>query len=101
MPLLHRHARRAHRIASDGDIDPNEPASTRPELRAVRDFLATLTRTPDDADASGVAGLPEDAVLEALRAGVRTVRRDPAVLARFPQAEPQGDGPEIGLLGRC
>lgn len=55
------------RIASHGGIDPDDPASTRPELRAVRDFLATLTRTPDDADASGTAGLPEHAVLEALR----------------------------------
>jgi hypothetical protein len=48
------------RIASDGDIDPNDPASTRPELRAVRDFLAA----PDGA--GGAAGLPEHAVLEAL-----------------------------------
>jgi hypothetical protein len=39
----------------------------RPELRAVRDFLSTLTRTPDRADATGIAGLPEHAVLEALR----------------------------------
>src|SRR4029077_17708981 len=55
------------RIASQGDIDPDNPASARPELRAVCDFLATLTRTPDRADATGVAGLPEHAVLEALR----------------------------------
>jgi alkylhydroperoxidase family enzyme len=52
------------RIASDGDIDPNDPASTRPELRAVRDFLASLARTPDGA--VGVAGLPEHAVVGAL-----------------------------------
>lgn len=51
------------RIASDGDMDPDDPASARPELRAVRDFLATLTRTPDHSDAGGVAGLPEHAVL--------------------------------------
>lgn len=55
------------RIASHGDIDPENPASARPELRAVRDFLATLTLAPDHADATGVAGLPEHAVLEALR----------------------------------
>jgi alkylhydroperoxidase family enzyme len=55
------------RIASDGDIDPNDPASTRPEVLAVREFLATLTPTPDDADAGGGVGLPDQAVLEALR----------------------------------
>jgi AhpD family alkylhydroperoxidase len=49
------------RIAGNGDIDPDDPASVRPELRAVRDFL---TRTPDRPDATG---LPEHAVLEALR----------------------------------
>jgi alkylhydroperoxidase family enzyme len=55
------------RIASDGDIDPNDPASTRPEVLAVREFVATLTPTPDDADAGGGVGLPDQAVLEALR----------------------------------
>jgi AhpD family alkylhydroperoxidase len=55
------------RIAGHGEIDPDDPASVRPELRAVRDFLAAVTRTPDRADATGVAGLPEQAVLEALR----------------------------------
>jgi AhpD family alkylhydroperoxidase len=55
------------RIAGHGDIDPDDPTSMRPELRAVRDFLSTLTRTPDRADATGIAGLPEHAVLEALR----------------------------------
>jgi AhpD family alkylhydroperoxidase len=55
------------RIAGHGDIDPDDPASVRPELRAVRDFLATVTCTPDRADATGVDGLPEHAVLEALR----------------------------------
>jgi AhpD family alkylhydroperoxidase len=55
------------RIAGHGDIDPDDPASVRPELRAVRDFLATVTRTPDRADATGVADLPGHAVLEALR----------------------------------
>jgi alkylhydroperoxidase family enzyme len=55
------------RIASQGVIDPNDPASTRPELRAVGDFLATLSRTPDVADAGRAPGLPEEAVREALR----------------------------------
>jgi AhpD family alkylhydroperoxidase len=54
------------RIAGEGEIDPDDPASARPELRAARDFLAIVTRTPDRADATGVAGLPEQAVLEAL-----------------------------------
>jgi AhpD family alkylhydroperoxidase len=55
------------RIAGHGDIDPDDPASVRPELRAVRDFLATVTCAPERVDATGVAGLPEQAVLEALR----------------------------------
>lgn len=55
------------RIASHGEIDPDDPTSARPELHAVRDFLTTLTPTPDRPDATRVAGLPEHAVLEALR----------------------------------
>jgi AhpD family alkylhydroperoxidase len=55
------------RVAGHGDIDPDDPASVRPELRAVGNFLATVTRTPDRADTTGLAGLPEPAVLEALR----------------------------------
>lgn len=54
------------RIASHGDIDPDEPDSTRPELGAVRGFLTTVTLTPDRADATEVTDLPEYAVLEAL-----------------------------------
>ncbi|MGH3530668.1 MAG: hypothetical protein ACRDSX_01870 [Mycobacterium sp.] len=55
------------RIAGHGEIDPDDSASARPELQAVRDFLATLTRSPDRADATGVVALPEHALLEALR----------------------------------
>ena len=58
------------RIAGHGEIDPDDPASARPELRAARDFLGTVTRTPDRADATEVAGLPEQAVLEALHVNV-------------------------------
>jgi AhpD family alkylhydroperoxidase len=58
------------RIAGNGEIDPDDPASARPELRAARDFLGTATRTPDRADATEVTGLPEQAVLEALHVGV-------------------------------
>jgi AhpD family alkylhydroperoxidase len=49
------------RIAGHGEIDPDDPASARPELAAVRAFLADVT------DATGVAGLPQQAVVEALR----------------------------------
>ncbi|KAA0115895.1 hypothetical protein [Mycolicibacterium sp. P9-22] len=52
------------RIASGGAIDPDGSTSIRPELAAVRDFLATLDGSPN---APPVAGLPEPAVLEALR----------------------------------
>lgn len=55
------------RIAGHGDIDPDNAASTRPELRAVREFLDMTTRTPDRVDATGVADLPEHALQEALR----------------------------------
>jgi AhpD family alkylhydroperoxidase len=55
------------RIAGHGDIDPEDPASTRPQLRAVREFLDMITRTPDRVDAAGIADLPEPALLEALR----------------------------------
>jgi len=49
------------RIAGQGEIDPDDPASARRELAAVRAFLADVT------DATGVAGLPQQAVVEALR----------------------------------
>jgi AhpD family alkylhydroperoxidase len=55
------------RIAGEGEIDPDDATSARPELRAVRAFLETVTLAPDRADASMVADLPEQAVLEALR----------------------------------
>ncbi|MDV7087973.1 hypothetical protein GXW84_15235 [Rhodococcus sp. IEGM 248] len=55
------------RIAGHGEIDPDHPASARPPLSAVREFLDTITRTPDRADIAGVADLPEQALLEALR----------------------------------
>jgi AhpD family alkylhydroperoxidase len=59
------------RIAGDGEIDPDDPASARPQLRAVREFLAVTNRTPDGEDVTeaiaGVADLPEQALQEALR----------------------------------
>jgi hypothetical protein len=51
------------RLAAHGEIDPDDPASARQELQAVRQFLDTITRTPGQADA---VALPEHAVLEAL-----------------------------------
>ena len=59
------------RIAGHGEIDPDDPASVRPELRAVREFLDLTTRTPDCANTTeataGVGDLPEHALQEALR----------------------------------
>jgi AhpD family alkylhydroperoxidase len=55
------------RIAGKGEIDPDDPASARPELRAVRGFLEAVTLSPDRVDATTVTHLPEQAVLEALR----------------------------------
>jgi AhpD family alkylhydroperoxidase len=55
------------RIAGHGEIDPDRPASARPPLSAVREFLDTISRTPDRADPAGVADLPEQALVEALR----------------------------------
>jgi alkylhydroperoxidase family enzyme len=51
------------RLAAHGEIDPSDPASARPELHTVRQFLDTITRTPSQAH---VVALPEHAVLEAL-----------------------------------
>jgi AhpD family alkylhydroperoxidase len=59
------------RIAGHGEIDPDDPASVRPQLRAVREFLDLTTRTPQDVNAAeatvGVADVPEHALQEALR----------------------------------
>ncbi len=54
------------RIASNGRLAADDPAP-RPELRAVREFLATVTATPDRAGADGVADLPAGAVRDALQ----------------------------------
>jgi AhpD family alkylhydroperoxidase len=50
-----------------GEIDPDDPASVRPQLRAVSEFLDAISRAPYHADAGPDADLPESAVLEALR----------------------------------
>ncbi|GAA3785426.1 carboxymuconolactone decarboxylase family protein [Streptomyces chiangmaiensis] len=58
------------RIAGHGEIDPDDPASARPQLRAVRQFLDLTSRTPDRINAgettAGVPDLPEHALQEAL-----------------------------------
>lgn len=56
------------RIAGHGEIDPDDPASARPQLRAVQEFLDVTNRTPESANiTAGVAELPEHALREALR----------------------------------
>jgi AhpD family alkylhydroperoxidase len=55
------------RIAGHGEIDPDDPAAARPELCQVREFLDTVNHTPDHVDIAGIASLPEQAVLDALR----------------------------------
>jgi AhpD family alkylhydroperoxidase len=54
------------RLAGQGEIDPDDAVSTRPQLRAVRAFLDT-TQTPGQVDVDGVEGVPASAVREALR----------------------------------
>jgi alkylhydroperoxidase family enzyme len=51
------------RLAGHGEIDPGDPASARPELRKIRQFLDMITRSPGEAEA---VALPEPAVLQAL-----------------------------------
>lgn len=59
------------RIASDGEIDPADSSSLRPEVSAVLGFLERASRTPDlvtadDLEAARNAGVPDDATVEAL-----------------------------------
>ncbi|KAA9154932.1 hypothetical protein FPZ12_030860 [Amycolatopsis acidicola] len=55
------------RIAGNGEISPDDPASARSELRAVREFLDEVTRNPDHVATTDIANLPGEAVAEALR----------------------------------
>jgi len=55
------------RIAGHGEINPDDPDSARPQLRAVREFVDVITMTPDRIHSSVVAAVPEHALLEALR----------------------------------
>lgn len=54
------------RIAGHGEIDPGDPDSARPELRAIRELLGAVSLAPEEADAAPVATLPDHAVREAL-----------------------------------
>jgi uncharacterized peroxidase-related enzyme len=59
------------RIASQGEVDAADPDSPQLELRAVLGFLEKVTRAPDavstrDLQAVRDAGVPDEAVIEAL-----------------------------------
>jgi AhpD family alkylhydroperoxidase len=54
-------------IAGHGEINRDDPAVARPELRQVREFLDTVNHTPDQVDIGRIASLPEEAALAALR----------------------------------
>lgn len=56
------------RIAGHGEPDPDDPASVRPQLQAVRAFLDS-TGT-DRVESGGIADIPDHAALEALRVGL-------------------------------
>ncbi|MEQ0559721.1 hypothetical protein ABJI51_11605 [Amycolatopsis sp. NEAU-NG30] len=53
------------RIAAHGEIDPDHPASARPELLAVQGFLEQVSRSADP-DPARVRAVPSAAVAEAL-----------------------------------
>ncbi|MET8845971.1 hypothetical protein [Amycolatopsis sp. NPDC004625] len=55
------------RLAGTGEIDPDDPGTTRPELKAVAAFLENVSQDPGHVDAAVVADLPRQAVHEALR----------------------------------
>jgi AhpD family alkylhydroperoxidase len=59
------------RVESKGAIDANNPTTIRPEVAAVLPLLEKATRTPDqvasaDVDAVRVAGVPDEAIVDAL-----------------------------------
>jgi uncharacterized peroxidase-related enzyme len=59
------------RVESSGAIDVNNLTTIRPEVAAVLPLLEKVTRTPDqvasaDVDAVRVAGVPDEAIVDAL-----------------------------------
>jgi hypothetical protein len=59
------------RVESSGSIDVNDPTTIRPEAAAVLPLLEKVTRTPDqvtsaDGDAVRLAGVPDEAIVDAL-----------------------------------
>jgi alkylhydroperoxidase family enzyme len=63
------------RIAATGEIDPTDANTVRPELRAALAFLEHVTGDPDSLTAAHLEpirqlGVPDDAIVEALRVAV-------------------------------
>ena len=59
------------RVESSGSIDVNDPTTIRPEAAVVLPLLEKVTRTPDqvtsaDGDAVRLAGVPDEAIVDAL-----------------------------------
>jgi AhpD family alkylhydroperoxidase len=67
------------RIAGHGEIDPEDPASARPQLRAVREFLDLTSRTPDRVNATeataGARVAGSAAQIFEVQSRLRSVRR--------------------------
>ena len=70
------------RIESRGEVDVDADAAVRPEVAAVLTLLETVSRTPDrvtadDVDAVRSAGVPDDAIVDALHVNLifNTVNR--------------------------
>ena len=70
---------RAHtettRLESRGEVDPDDPSRMRPELAAVLRLLEKVTTAPDSVTPADVApvrsaGVPDDAIVDALHVGL-------------------------------
>lgn len=70
------------RVESHGEVDPEDASVMRPELAAVLPFLEKVTNAPDsiapaDVTAVRAAGVPDDAIVDALHVALifNTVNR--------------------------